>query len=133
MAVVLLPQPALGGHVRATDDLEYRIGPVGGGRDLAGVETRVLDRLGPWAVVQRRIVRQWRQRNIADNFALVLQHDVARFRGPANDGGVQAPLFEDRVAFVFAAGLEDGQHPLLAFRQHHLIGGHALFALRHHV
>ena len=33
---------------------------------------------------------------------------------------------------ALAAGLEDRQHPLLALRQHHLVGGHALFALGHH-
>ena len=30
-----------------------------------------------------------------------------------------------------AAGLQDHQHALLAFREHHLVGGHAGFALRH--
>ena len=40
-------------------------------------------------------------------------------------------LLEDALGLGLAAGLEDRQHPLLALREHHLVGGHALFALGH--
>ena len=40
-------------------------------------------------------------------------------------------LHEDRPRLGLHLGLQHHQHPLLAFRQHHLVGGHAGFALRH--
>ena len=40
-------------------------------------------------------------------------------------------LREDRFGLGLAAGLQHHQHALLALRQHHLVGGHAGFALGH--
>jgi hypothetical protein len=44
---------------------------------------------------------------------------------------VQVPLFEDRPGEIFLAGLEHHQHALLAFREHHLIGGHVRLPAGH--
>ena len=44
---------------------------------------------------------------------------------------IELPFVEDRLGLGLAAGLQDHQHPLLALRQHHLIGRHPLFAAGH--
>uniref|UniRef100_A0A0N4ZZR4 Oxidoreductase n=1 Tax=Parastrongyloides trichosuri TaxID=131310 RepID=A0A0N4ZZR4_PARTI len=105
VAVVLLPEPALGGHVGAAHQLEYRIGIVGRGGDVGRRQARQLRRGDPRAVIERRVVEQRRQRHVADHFAVMLQHQVARVRGLADDGEVQTPLLEDAIADVFIAGL----------------------------
>ena len=128
VTVVLLPQPALGGFVGRGDDLQQRRVEVVRRRRAIG---RLRRRFDPRAVVERRVVRQGRQRQVAHHLALVLQHDMAGRVGFADHGGVEAPLFEDAIAVLLAARLEDGQHALLRFRQHHLIGRHVLLALRH--
>ena len=53
--------------------------------------------------------------------------------GVADDGEVEPPFLEDRLGLGFGAGLQDDQHALLALRQHHLVGGHAVLALGHAV
>ncbi len=133
VAVVLLPQPALGGHVRAGQQRQHRRFPVGRGGDAGGVQAGLQGRLHPGPVIERRVVGQRAQWQVADHLALVFQHDVAGVGGVADDGGVQAPLLEDAVTVGLAAGLQDGQHPLLALREHHLVGAHALFTLGHGV
>ena len=133
MTVVLLPEPALGGHVRRAHQLEHRVGIVGGGVHVGGREARRRRGGDPRAVIQRGVVEQRSQRHVADDLALVLQHHVASVGGDPDGGGVQAPLLEDTLTVSLAAGLQDRQHPLLALRQHHLVGAHAVFALRHHV
>ena len=57
------------------------------------------------------------------------KNDLARGGGGADHRRVQTPTLKDRLGIGFAPRFEDGQHPLLAFREHHFIGGHALFAL----
>ena len=52
-------------------------------------------------------------------------------QGLADDGEIEVPFLEHRAGFGLFRGLQHHQHPLLAFRQHHLVGGHVLFALRH--
>ncbi len=51
--------------------------------------------------------------------------------GLADDREVQAPFHENRLGDFFLGGLENHEHALLAFGQHHFIGSHALFAHRH--
>ena len=51
--------------------------------------------------------------------------------GLADDGEVEAPFVENRLGFLFLLGAQHHQHALLAFRQHHLVGAHALLAHRH--
>ena len=133
VTVVLLPQPALGGHVGAADHVQYGVGPAIGGGHILGVDARMQFGLDPGPVIERGVVEQGRQRHVADDLALMVQDQTAGVGGTADDGGIQAPLLEDAIAVFLAAGLEHGQHALLAFGEHHLIGGHALFALGHGV
>ncbi len=131
VTVVLLPDPALRRHVGAGDDLQYGVVPAFGRRHFRRVEARLQFRLDPRAVIQGRVVEQRGQRHVADHIAVVLQHQMAGVGRLADNGEVQSPFLEDAIADIFKAGLQHGQHPLLAFRQHHLIGGHAGFALGH--
>ncbi|OIQ72383.1 hypothetical protein GALL_459930 [mine drainage metagenome] len=130
VAVVLLPQPALGGHVRGAHQLDDGRRIVGRRGHIGRGQTRLGRRRHPGAVIERGVVEQGRQRHIADQLALVLQHQMAGVGGVADGGGVQAPFLEDPLAVFLAAGLQDRQHALLAFRQHHLVGAHAGFARR---
>src|SRR5690606_37982341 len=50
---------------------------------------------------------------------------------PADDGKIEAPFAEDRLGFCLLFGAQHHQHALLALREHHLVGAHALFAYRH--
>ena len=131
VAVVLLPEPALRRHVRRAHQRQDGGFPVGRRRHAGRVEPRLQDWCGPGPVIERGVIEQRRQRHIADGLALVFQHQVTRVGGPADGRRVQAPLGEDALAVGLAAGLEDRQHPLLAFREHHLVGRHAFFALWH--
>jgi hypothetical protein len=104
--------------------------PAFGRRNVGGRQAAVQLRLDPRTVVQGRVVEQRGQRHVAHDLAMVVQDQAAGVRGAADDGGVQAPLPEDAIAVFLAARLQHRQHSLLAFRQHHLIGRHAGFALR---
>ncbi|OWK24574.1 hypothetical protein AJ87_20425 [Rhizobium yanglingense] len=50
--------------------------------------------------------------------------------GLADDREIEAPLDEDRLGDRLLVRLEDHEHTLLALREHHLVGGHLLFADR---
>ncbi len=60
---------------------------------------------------------------------LVADDDAAGVGEVADHREVQFPLGEDGLGLRFRAGLEDHQHAFLAFAEHHLVGGHAGFAL----
>ena len=47
----------------------------------------------------------------------------------ADDGDIEFPFVEDGLGHVLLAGFEDHEHALLAFGEHHFVGGHAFFAL----
>ncbi|MBT9148758.1 MAG: hypothetical protein DDT27_01595 [Dehalococcoidia bacterium] len=40
-------------------------------------------------------------------------------------------MIKDRSYLILVALLDNDQHPLLRFREHHLIGGHSLCSARH--
>ena len=61
----------------------------------------------------------------------MLDDDAAGIGDMADDGVIEIPFFDDGARHLGALGLEHQQHALLAFREHHLIGGHAGLALRH--
>ena len=64
----------------------------------------------------------------------VMQHAQQAVGGDAADlDGVESPFAEDAKDFGFAAALGDQQHALLRFAEHHFVGRHAGFALRHAV
>jgi hypothetical protein len=51
----------------------------------------------------------------------------------ADHGEVEVPLLEDRAGLRFLLRAQHHEHPLLALREHHLVGGHRLLAHRHPV
>ena len=48
-----------------------------------------------------------------------------------NNGKVQIPLLKHRPRSVLLGRVKHHEHALLAFRQHHLVSCHVVFALRH--
>ena len=56
---------------------------------------------------------------------------MARVRRLANHFGIQVIFVEDRFRDFDLVRIEHHEHPLLALRQHDLIGGHAFLALGH--
>ena len=82
-------------------------------------------------VVERSLVAQFLDRQIGLHLALVLDHEAQRIGGLADDREVQAPFVEDRLGLFLHAGFQHHEHALLAFREHHLVGGHALLAAGH--
>jgi hypothetical protein len=63
-----------------------------------------------------------------------MAHDEAILGdGLADHRKIEVPFVEDRAGRGLLFGVEHHQHPLLGFRQHHLIGGHRRFAHRHKV
>ena len=125
--VVLLVDPALGGQIRAGQQLLERIG----GADVfhvLDVDHRLLGGLYPRAVVFRRRLGQGIDGQVGDDLAMALEHHAARVGQGADDGEVQLPLVHDRAGHVFLARLDDHEHAFLRLGQHDLIGAHALFA-----
>ena len=85
------------------------------------------------AIIERGIVGQRAQRNVADHFAVEFQHHVPGISHFTDYGKVQLPLAEDRLGHRLLAGLQHHEHPLLAFAQHHFVGRHAFLAAGHEV
>ena len=82
-------------------------------------------------LVFRRLVAEFLDRQIGHHVALVAHDEAHRRRGLADDGEVEPPFAEDRFRLFLFFRLEHHEHALLALRQHHLVGAHALFAARH--
>jgi hypothetical protein len=73
---------------------------------------------------------EFRQRQVGLDRVAVEDEEAVLGDRLAHDGEVEVPLVEDRLRLGLLLGAEHHEHPLLAFRQHHLVGGHARFALR---
>ncbi len=82
-------------------------------------------------VVERRLVAEFLDRQVGDRLAVPLDDEAQGVGGLADHREVEAPLHEDRLGLGLHAGLEHHEHPLLALREHHLVGGHALLAGGH--
>jgi len=54
--------------------------------------------------------------NLRDDFAVIFYDEETADGNFADDGGIEAPLFEDVENFVFAAFFGDEEHALLGFR-----------------
>jgi len=67
--------------------------------------------------------------NLRDDFAVIFHDEQAADGDFADDGGIEAPLFEDVEDFVFAALFGNEKHALLGFTEHDFVGAHAGFAL----
>ena len=135
LAVILLPDPCTAREVRACHQLQQIRADIAAGRNVAqGLH------IGPCLisffrrgrpVVQRCIFGERSKRNVANDLTLPRQHHVASVGDFADHRKIQFPFVENCLGKFLAAGLEHHEHAFLAFRQHHFIGGHALFATRH--
>ncbi len=129
LAVILFVDPAAACDVgRSHERLEV-------GRDIGGFgdvgQVGLLRRRNVRPVIERRIVGERGERDIADDLAMMFQHHAPRIGDGADNREVEFPFLEDCLRKLFLAGLQDHQHAFLALGQHHLIGRHAGFALRH--
>ena len=85
------------------------------------------------AIIERRLVAEFLDRQVGHDVAAMLDHEALARRGVADHRKIQAPFLEDRLGLLFLLGLEHHEHALLAFREHHLVGAHAGLARRHRV
>ena len=128
--VVLLVDPAAAGQVGPAEQLQQRVGDVGL-RDVVAGERRLLARLDPGPVVFGRLVAEILDRQVGDLLAAMQDAEAEIVGGVADDREIEPPFPEDRLGLGFLLGAQHHQHALLAFREHHLVGAHALFAHRH--
>ena len=130
--IVLLPDPALGGERRGSEEALEAVERV-----ALGEGRRVDIGLGvaapPGPAILRRLADQRADRDVAGNAPLHPQRQPARFGDPADHREIQLPFLEDAARLRLAAGVEDHQHAFLAFAEHDLEGGHAGFPHRHPV
>ena len=89
--------------------------------------------LDPGAVVFRGFVAQFLDRQIGNFLALPDDAEAQVVGGFAADGEVELPLPENGLGLLLLGRLQHHQHALLAFGEHHLVGRHVIFALRHAV
>ena len=130
LRVVLFPDPGTVRMVRAAD----KRAQAGDGRDRGqGWRGRGRRRLDPGAVIFRRAGGQLGQRQVGHDHIAMNDQEAVLGDGLSDDGEVQVPFLEDRPRLGLLLGLQHHQHPLLGFRQHHLVGGHVGFALGHAV
>ena len=137
LAVVLFPYPLARGEVNRAHQLEQVRAHVGAFRHIAHGRNLgpglVFLRRDVGALIFRRVVGKRAQRNVADHFAVEFENHVAGVGHFADHGEIEFPLLEDRLGHGFLAGLKHHEHTLLAFREHHLVRRHRLFAAGHGV
>ena len=131
--VVLFPDPALARLVRAGEQRQQGVFHATRRCTPGGIDRRRLRRHLPGTVVFRRFADQRIDRDVRRRFAAHPGHEPAAPGNSADHGEVQFPFFEDAAGFLFAAGLEHHQHPLLALREQDFVGCHAGLAGRHEV
>ena len=84
---------------------------------------------GDVAIIDRTFFGEGMRGNLRDDFSVILDDAAGRRGDFADDGGIEAPLFENVEHFVFAAFFGDEEHALLRFAEHDFVGSHAGFAL----
>ena len=129
--VVLLPHPALGAQVRRGEQLFQRLGEADRRRHVVGIDDGRLGGVDEGPLVFRRLIAEFLDRQVGHHLALVAHDEAIAARGLADHREVEPPFAEDRFGLLFLLRLEHHEHALLALRQHHLVGAHALFAARH--
>ena len=85
------------------------------------------------AIIERRVIGQRGEGNVANDFAIEFQHHVAGVGHFADHREIQFPLAKDRLGHRLLAGLQHHEHALLAFREHHFVRRHAFFAAGYHI
>jgi len=135
LAVILFVDPPLAGEVGAGHQLEQvRADIAAFGHVLQRFDLRpglvfFLGEIGP--VIERRICGERPQGNVAHHLAVPFEHHMLRVGDFADHRKIELPFAEDRFGHAFLAGLQDHEHPLLAFAQHHFVRRHSLFAAWH--
>ena len=104
--------------------------PIGALTSSASIAAR-LGGVDEGPIVDRRLVAEFLDRQIRHHLAAVAHDEALVGRGLADDREIEPPFAEDRLGLLFLLRLEHHEHALLALRQHHLVGAHAVFAARH--
>ena len=87
----------------------------------------------PRPVVFRGGAGERLQRQVGLDRAVQAHDEAVLGDGLADDREIEVPLVEDGAGGGLLLGAEHHEHALLAFREHHLVGGHAGLAHRHAV
>ena len=103
------------------------------GRYILGRDQRRLGLWRPRALIDRRRVRQRRERDVGLHGAAMAHHELAGVSGAPDHREIELPFTKHALGDRLGAWLQHHEHALLALRQHHLIGGHAGLARRHPV
>ncbi len=113
------------------EQLLQRVGDTDRWLDQFGVDALRLGAGDEGALVFRRLVAELLDRQIGHHLAAVAHDEALGRRGFAHHREIESPFAEDRLGLLFLFRLEHHEHALLAFRQHHLVGAHAVLAARH--
>ncbi len=81
-------------------------------------------------MIKRCIIRQRPVRDISHQLAMVPNAQPRLRLNRAHNHRIQSPLREDAQHLIFTTLLGHQQHPLLALREHDLVGAHSGLALR---
>ena len=82
-------------------------------------------------VIDRRLIAELLDWQVGLHFAAMLDDEAQGVRRLADHREIQTPLAEDGFGLLLLCGRQHHEHALLAFRQHHFVGGHAGFAAGH--
>ena len=85
----------------------------------------------PWPVVFGRVAGQGFEWQVGLYFPIEQNQETVFRDCFADDGEIKVPFVKDRPGDGFFFRFQDHQHPLLGFRQHHLVGGHVQLAGGH--
>ena len=128
--VVLLPDPLLAGVVGVADEQAQGVHR----RDVGHAREGDGGRRGfPRAVVLGRLARERGERQVGHDPAAVADLEAVLGDRLADDGEVEVPALEDGAGLGLPFGPQHHEHALLAFGQHHFVGGHAGLAHGHRV
>ena len=133
LAVILFVDPSAACQINAGKKVHKSIPDRCALRDVGAGEDRSCRHIGLRAVIFRRIVDKRRQRNIACRFAVFQEDKPAGVGHLADRHEVEVPFLEDLPRRIRRVGLQDHQHPFLAFREHQFIGTHAFLAGRNQI
>ena len=73
--------------------------------------------------------RQFRERQVRLDFVAVEDDETVFGDGFTDDCEIEVPFFEHSAGFGLELWVQNHEHTLLGFREHHLVGGHVGFTL----